>query len=157
MLYYDLAFLFIPIVFYAAFRTENSKCVLLPTLFTFYYAYMSNLFDIHSGVINHVIYGISFVSTAYFASRKLYSVILIYSVFQLFYSLDYFLRPLQEVTIFSSVYFYAYILLNFMLILAMFERSYNDSSRNNRDAVFNTFGMVDLWHNQTYTKKSEKA
>ena len=156
MFYYDVAFLLIPLVVYYFVRSENSLCVAIPTAFAFFYAYQSPLFDIHSGVINHVIYGVSFISTAYFASNRLAFMLCVYSTFQFFYAFDYFIRPNESITLFSSIYFVVHNLLNFLLILAMLDRGYNDSTGNNRNAVINPFSLVDLWNCYTHHKKSEK-
>lgn len=156
MLYYDIAFLLIPLVVCTIVRSPNSLCVAIPTAFTFFYAYQSTLFDSHSGVINHVIYGLAFISTAYFASKRLAFALCVYSTFQFFYALDYFIRPNDAITLFSSVYFVVHNLLNFLLILAMFDRGYNDSKGCYRNAVFNPVRVVNLWHNQSHTKESAK-
>lgn len=91
----------------------------------------------------------AFISTAYYARKLLATALTIYATFHLFVGIDYFLY--ENETVISMSYFFLNNALNFLLILACLDRGYNDSTGYYRNAVFNPFSVVNLWHNQSHT------
>lgn len=130
-------------------RTANLYCLAIPFAFTFYYSYGSPLFDSHTAVINHFIQGMAFIFPAFYARKPLATALTVYATFHLFVGIDYFLY--ENHTMLSMSYFLLNNALNFLLILSCLERGYNDGTGYYRNAVFNPFRVVNLWHNQSHT------
>jgi hypothetical protein len=78
-------------------------------------AYQFTLFDHHSAVMNHVMYGLIFIPCIYFATMRLACAMLSYSLFHLVVAVDYFLFPSLN-TVISVYYNYLQALLSLSLI-----------------------------------------
>jgi len=115
-------------------------------------AYQFTLFDSHSAVVNHLIYGAIFIPMCYKAHTKLAYAMLIYSSFHLIVSIDYLMYPSSE-TLISSYYNYIQFTLAFSLILIGSGIQYNDArvDFNYRVVGFN------LWDLPTHTKKAKRG
>ena len=113
------------------------------------FIYQNTLFDSHSAVINHVIYGMIFIPCLYFATIRLSSAMLIYSAFHLAVAVDYFLFPADD-TIISLNYDYIQILLSFGLIYFSGISLDNEPTDNCGFARHNNAGLDSLWNISTH-------
>ena len=111
--------------------------------------YQNTLFDSHSAVINHVIYGMLFIPCIYFATIRLSSAMLAYSAFHLVIAMDYFLFPFSD-TIISMTYNYIQILLSFGLIYFSRIGWDNEPTDNCGFARHNNASLDSLWNISTH-------
>lgn len=112
--------------------------------------YQITLFDHHSAVINHVIYGLIFIPFCYFATIKLAAAMLVYSTFQLFVSIDYYFYRYSD-TIISASYNETQIILALCLILIGLRKV--DNGINNQFNWHDNPRLVNIWNNQTHSQK----
>jgi len=117
--------------------------------------YIFTLFDSHSAVINHVIYGLIFIPPCFVATMRLSAAMLCYSFFHLVVALDYFIYP-ETATIISYFYSAIQITLAINLIYVGFEASH-DSTNNVRNRIHSFLGMGNIWHFQTHQKPENKT
>lgn len=117
--------------------------------------YISTLFDSHSAVINHVIYGLIFIPPCFVATMRLSAAMLWYSTFHLVVAIDYFIYP-ETVTLISYLYNYMQIALAISLIYVGFEASH-DSTNSLRNRGYSFSGVGDIWHFQTHKKTENKT
>ena len=111
--------------------------------------YQNTLFDLHSEVINHVIYGMLFIPCIYFATIRLASAMLAYSAFHLVIAMDYFLFPFSD-TIMSMTYDYIQVTLSFSLIYFSRKGWDNEPTNNSRFAKYNFSGLGSIWNISTH-------
>ena len=116
--------------------------------------YQYTLFDYHSAVVNHVIYGVLFIPLVYFSSFMLGLAMFFYSVFHWVVAVDYFLYPSVE-TFISTNYNAMQVLLALSLIYTGLKRIQNGDIDNNKSALNSELRLVNLWHIQTSTKTSK--
>jgi hypothetical protein len=116
--------------------------------------YSVTLFDSHSAVLNHVIYGLIFIPACYFAKLKTSAMMLIYSSFHLAVAVDYLLYP-EAVTILSYYYNYIQVLLALSIILISFKVRYNDNTIHYRCGRNSGFRLVNICNIQIYSEKKD--
>jgi len=122
--------------------------------YSFCVAYQLTLFDYHSAVINHVIYGLIFIPFCYFAIIQLSTAMVVYSTFHLFVSIDYQLYRYSD-TFLSNSYNEIQIILALSLILIGCLRV--DNGFNNKLSRYNFSGVVNIWNNQAHLQKKGRA
>ena len=122
---------------------------LLPAVVSYalVFLYSVTLFDSHTAVMNHTIYGLIFIPACYFATLRLSAGLLAYAVFNLVVAVDWILFPDADMTVVSYFYDYVQILLVFSLIYLGKGTEYND--RNNNGFITDLVNSCNL---QTHTK-----
>ena len=114
--------------------------------------YQGTLFDYHSAIVNHIIYGLIFIPMCYKAHTRLAYAMLIYSIFHSVVAIDYLFYPYSQ-TLLSVWYNYIQITLAFGLILTGSGVRYNDTRID-----FNTSVMgFNSWNFQTHTEKVKRG
>ena len=110
------------------------------------------MFDEHSAVVNHLIYGLIFIPACYFARMRLAAGLLAYSIFNLFVAIDWLIYPNAPATVISYAYDYVQAGLAFSLIFLGSRMQYNEI-RNNYDNSAGSFNLCDI---QTHQKASQR-
>lgn len=113
--------------------------------------YQYTLFDSHSAVVNHVVYGVIFIPMIKYSSIKLAIGMLFYSVFHGVIGLDYFLFADVD-TFVSNNYNFMQIALAISLIYSGSIRAHNDKSELGKHSSSDNIGGFNLWHIQTFTE-----
>ena len=118
--------------------------------------YQYTLFDYHSAVVNHVVYGVLFIPLVYFATFRLGLSMFFYAVFHWVVAVDYLLY--SNIETFISINYHAMqIVLAISLMYAGLERTYNGVTNSNKFALDSELGMVNIWHIQTPTKTRKRG
>ena len=118
--------------------------------------YQNTLFDGHSPVINHVIYGVIFIPCIFFATIRLSEAMIVYSIFHLLVAVDYVFFAKTD-TFISLDYHLVQIALAISLIYIGTGRADNERTSNNRFTWDHNSRLVNLWNSQTYTKTRKRG